>query len=74
MPKLPSWFISTCLHMTELGMVLLVVYILSTVFHVSSEQLQIIIGLILAALAKGLRAAPDSGVPEYVNPQVKTET
>mgnify|MGYP003394981992 CR=1 FL=1 len=67
--SMPQSMLSTLLHLLELAVILALVWVISKVFHVSSEQTQGVILMVLAGLAKFARSSDSVPVADYVNGQ-----
>ena len=67
--KLPKWLVSTLMHAVELAVIIGILYLVTWLFPsvVPSEQIRDVLILVLATLAKGLRASPRTIVPDFVN-------
>jgi hypothetical protein len=63
----PKSFVSTFFHVLELAVILALVYGISLLFDIKAEQYQVVILVILSALAKLVRAEPKSPINDYVN-------
>ncbi|MFH1383372.1 MAG: hypothetical protein ABIH47_00215 [Candidatus Omnitrophota bacterium] len=57
--------LSTAMHVIELLVVVAVAWFLISVLHIDSETWKIVLGLVLASLAKFARANEASPVPDY---------
>jgi len=58
---------STLMHVLELLVVVLISWFLISVFKIEAESVKIVVGLVLAALAKFARVSELSPVPDFVN-------
>lgn len=57
----------TLFHTLELAIVILAAFVISKLFNISSEDMQAIIALVIAAFVKYARVSPKVPIKDYVD-------
>ena len=63
----PKSVVKTLLHLLELAVIVAIVYVVSLLFNISADSIQLVIGAVLVALAKIARTEPRSPIADWVN-------